>query len=145
MMGLFALLLITIIFSQYNSAMNKAELQKKREKEYGTLSFSGKVVHYRLYKYMSKNYYQVCVKLNQPNAKPLTIFDDDDAIRIANGMATFSAGYYNRVLGAADSVSANPDKSDKLMLYYNAANAVDRKDFNFEPMGLQRTDLDSCK
>ncbi len=145
MMGLFAFLLVSIIFSQYYNSMNKADLAKKRNAEYGQVHFSGKVVHYGMYKYMNKNFYQVCVKLDSPNVKPIIIFNDDDALKIDKGIATFSAGFYNRILGAADSVSANISQSGKLVLHYGAQHAIDSRELKFEPMGLQRSDLDNCR
>ncbi len=143
-MGMGALFLVGFVISQYYNATNQAELGKKRKAEYGWMHFSGKVTHYRVYKYMNKNFYQVCVKLDSPNVKPVTIYDDDDALKVTKGTATFSAGYFNKVLGAADSVAVNIDKSDIVMLHY-PGHAIAKTDFKFETMGLQRGDLDSCK
>jgi hypothetical protein len=143
-MGMGALFLIAFVISQYYNALNQAELGKKRKAEYGWLHFSGKVTHYRVYKYMNKNFYQVCVKLDSPNAKSITIYNDDDALKVTRDAATFSAGYFNKVLGPADSVAINMDKSDIVILHY-ASHAFAKTDFKFEPMGLQRGDLDSCK
>lgn len=145
MMGLFALLLVSVVISQYYNALNQAELGKTRRAEYGRIHFSGKVIHYRIYRYMNKKFYQVCVKLDSANVKSLLVYNDDDAIKIDKGTATFSAGFFNRVLGAADSVSVNMNNSDKVVLYYSTAHAIDTRDFKFEPMGLQRGDLDSCR
>ncbi|HZY35650.1 MAG TPA: hypothetical protein VFE53_03315 [Mucilaginibacter sp.] len=142
-MGIGALFLISLVISQYYNALNQAELQKKRKTEYGWLHFTGKVSHYRLYKYMNKNFYQVCVKLDSPNLKPVMVYNDDDAIKVNKGIATFSAGYYDRVLGPADSVAVNVDNSGKVIFHY-ATHAIAKQDFKFEPMGLLRKDLDGC-
>ena len=142
-MGIGAFFLISFVVSQYYNAANQVDLQKKRKSEFGWLHFTGKVTHYRVYKYMNKNFYQVCVKLDSPNIKPVMVYNDDDAIKVNNGIATFSAGYFNKILGPADSVAVNMDKSDKVILHY-AGHAIAKTDFKFEPMGLQRGDLDSC-
>jgi hypothetical protein len=41
-------------------------------------------------------------------------------------------------------VAVNMEESDKVILHY-AGHAIAKQDFKFEPMGLQRGDLDSCK
>jgi hypothetical protein len=144
MMGIFALFLVSMIVSQYYNALNKAELQKKRKAEYGKLQFNGKVVNYRVYKYMNKNYYQICVKLDSAKTKDFFIYNDDDALTIKNGMATFSAGYLNHILGPADSVSVNANNSAQIVYHYKD-NALNETPLGFDPMGLQKSDLNSCR
>jgi len=142
-MGVVALFLVSIIISQYYGALSKADLTKKRKTEYGWLHFSGKVVHYRMYQYMRKSYYQVCIKLDSPNVKPVTVYNDDDAIKVSNGTATFSGGYIKKFLGLADSVAVNIHNNGKI-IFYHTGYMIDKKDFAFDPMGLRRGDLDSC-
>jgi hypothetical protein len=142
-MGVVALFLVSMIISQYYNALNKAELVKKRKAEYGSLQFSGKVSSYKVYRYMNKNYYKICVKLDSPNVKPMHIFDDDDAINIKGGIATFSAGYLNHILGPADSVAVNAGNSGKIVFHY-AANVLDERTLGFDPMGLRESDLLAC-
>jgi len=144
MMGILALFLVSMIISQYYNALSKAELQKKRKAEYGSLQFTGKVTHHRVYRYMNKNYYQVCVKLDSARVKDIFIFNDDDCLKIKNGMATFSAGYLNHTLGPADSVAANVNHSGKIELYYKKDNVLTKTDLGFDPMGLQKSDLNNC-
>lgn len=144
-MGLFALFMVGMIISQYYSALHKSELQKKRKAEYGWLHFSGKVISYKTYRYMNKNFYKVCVKLDSAIAKPISIYNDDDALRVNNGTATFSAGYLNHILGPADSVEANINNSGKLILYHHGSNVSEKFDFKFEPMGLSTNDLKGCE
>ncbi len=143
-MGLFALFVVGMIVSQYYNTLHKAELLKKRKAEYGWLHFSGKVTGYKTYRYLNKNYYKVCVKLDSANMKPISIYNDDDAIRVSNGTATFSAGFLNHTLGPADSVEANMDNSGKLILYHHSNNVSEKIDFKFEPMGLTKDDLKGC-
>jgi len=142
-MGVVALFLVSMIISQYYNALNKAELVKKRKAEYGGLQFSGKVTGYKVYRYMNKNYYKICVKLDSSNIKPLHIFDEDDAITIKGGIATFSAGYLNHTLGPADSVAVNVGNGGK-MVYHYTANVLDERTLGFEPMGLAEGDLRGC-
>ena len=144
LMGILAFFLVSMIISQYYNALSKAELQKKRKAEYGSLQFTGKVIHYRVYRYMNKNYYQVCVKLDSARVKDIFIFNDDDCLKIKNGMATFSAGFLNHTLGSADSVAVNMNHSGKIELYYKKDNVLTKTDFGFDPMGLQKSDLNNC-
>jgi hypothetical protein len=92
---------------------------------------------------MNKNYYRICILLDTPATRPLHIYDDDDAIGIENNMATFSAGYLNSVLGPADSVAVNEEGSDKILFYYRG-HAFEKKDFEFDKMGLAQSDLKGC-
>jgi hypothetical protein len=140
MMGMFALFLVSMIISQYYNTVNQAALAAKRKTEYGWLHFSGKVAGYKVYRYMNKNFYKICVKLDSANKRPFFLYNDDDAINIKDGIAIFSAGYLNHTLGPADSVAINMDNSDKIELYY-PGNVLDKRKFAFEPMGLVRTDL----
>ena len=143
-MGLFALFLVSIIISQYYNTLNKAELQKKRKAEYGNLHFSGKVAATKVYRYLNKNYYKICVKIDSSaNIKPIEIYNDDDALHIDNGTATFSAGYLNHILGPADSVTVNTGNNGKVIFYY-AGGVSDSRKFAFEPMGLSKNDLEGC-
>src|SRR5215469_12118188 len=140
MMGLFAVFIVSMVISQYYNAQHKSELLKKRKAEYGSLHFTGKVISYKSYRYMNKNFYKICVKLDSANVKPLNIYNDDDAIRISNGTATFSAGYLNHILGPADSVAANIDNDGKIFLIHQGG-VSEKRDFKFEPMGLTKDDL----
>jgi hypothetical protein len=142
-MGVVALFLVSIIISQYYGALSKADLTKKRKTEYGGLHFSGKVMHCRVYKYLNKSFYQVCVKLDSPNVKPVIVYNDDDAIKVSNGTATFSGGYIKKFLGLADSVAVNMHSNGKI-IFYRTGYMIDKKDFAFDPMGLQRDDLNNC-
>jgi hypothetical protein len=142
-MGVIALFLVSIIISQYYGALSKADLAKKRKADYGWLHFSGKVGHYRMYKYMNKSYYQVCVKLDSPNVKPITVYNDDDAIKVNSYIDTFSAGYINKFVGLADSVAVNVHNNGKI-IFFRTGYMIAKKDLAFDPMGLQRGDLDSC-
>jgi hypothetical protein len=142
-MGVVALFLVSIIISQYYGALSKADLTKKRKKEYGWLHFSGKVTHCRVYEYVNKSFYQVCVKLDSPNVKQVVVFNDDDAIKVSNGVATFSAGYIDKFVGLADSVAVNMKNSRKI-IFFRAGYMIAKKDLAFDPMGLQRDDLNNC-
>ena len=142
-MGVFALFLVSIIISQYYGALSKADLEKTRKAEYGGLHFSGKVIHCRMYQYMRKNYYQLCVKLDSPGVKDIALYNDDDAIKVSNGIATFSGGYIKKFLGLADSVTVNMKNSGKI-IFFKTGYMIDKKDFSFEPMGLQKEDLNNC-
>ncbi len=144
MLGIFALFLVSMVISQYYNALNKAGLQKKRKAEYGNIQFTGKVINYRVYKYMNKNYYQICVKLDSAKAKDFFIYDDDDCLSIKNGIATFSAGYLNHILGPADSVAVNPNNSGEVVYHYTD-NALTKTPLGFDPMGMQKSDLNSYK
>jgi len=143
MMGIFALFLVSMIISSYYNALHKAELQKKRMAEYGSLKFTGKVIKYRVYKYMNKNCYQICVKLDSAGVKDLYIYNENDALKIKDGIASFGAGYLSNILGPADSVAVNEDSSGRVVLYYKD-NAVVKLPFGFDPYGLQKNDLNYC-
>jgi len=142
-LGVFALFMVGLVISQYRNALDNLELGKKRHAEYGGVHFSGKVTGYKTYRYMNKNCYRICVRLDSVAAKSLVVFDDNDAISINDTLAVFSAGYLNHVLGTADSVAVNEAGSDKIMLYYRGR-AVEKRDFSFDRMGLSQTDLKGC-
>jgi len=142
-MAVVAFFLISVIVSQTNNAERKAEQQKIREKEIGKLQFKGKVISSKIYKYYGKNYYLVCVKLDSANVHYFYIYNDLDCIKIKNGIATFSAGYLNHVLGPVDSVAANINNSGKVEFHYKG-NARDEYPMAFDPMGLKENDLNSC-
>ena len=142
-MGIFALFLVCMVVSQYFNAVRKAELQKVRKAEFGKLQFKGMVINHKVYRYMNKNYYQVCVKLDSANIKELNIFNDNDCIEIKNGIATFSAGYLNNILGPVDSVAVNINNSGQIIYHYKA-NARDEHPLGFDPMGLTKSDLNAC-
>jgi hypothetical protein len=144
MMGIFALFLVSMIISQYYNALSNAERQKKRKAEFGTLQFSGKVVNFRPYRYLNKNYYQICVKIDSVKLKDFLVFNEDDCLSIKNNMATFAAGYLDHILGPADSVDVNMGNSGKIAYYYKN-DAVTKIPMEFDPMGLQKSDLTSCR
>lgn len=142
-MGVIALFLVSLLFTQSYNAVRKADEQKKRKAELGKVAFSGKVISTKTYHYFGKSYYQVCVKLDTSSVNSLNVFNDLDCIRIKNGMATFSAGYLNPVLGATDSVAANINNSGKVVFHYKA-HAIETRALGFDPMGLKENDLDWC-
>ncbi|MBS1504267.1 MAG: hypothetical protein JST32_19520 [Bacteroidetes bacterium] len=142
-MGLIAIFLVSVMLTQTYNVMRKAEVQKKRLSEIGKLQFRGKVVGVRTYRYYNKNYYQVCVKLDYSTVDNLSLFNDLDCIRINKGMATFSAGYLNNILGPVDSISANIGNNGKVIFYYKT-HATDSHPLGFEPMGLKEGDLNYC-
>jgi len=141
-MGVVALFLVSVIISQYYGALSKADLVKKRKAEYGWLHFSGKVISCRVYKYINKSFYQVCVKLDSPNVKPVMVYNDDDAIKISNGIATFSAGYIDKFVGLADSVTVNMNRGK--IIFFRNRYMIAKKELGFDPMGLKKDDLNSC-
>lgn len=138
-----AFFLISVIVSQSNNAQRKADEQKTRQRELGKLQFKGKVISSKTYKYYGKNYYLVCVKLDSASVHDFYIYNDLDCIKIKNGIATFSAGYLNHVLGAVDSVSANINGNGKVVFHYKG-NARDEYPLAFDPMGLKESDLSAC-
>ncbi|MBS1524498.1 MAG: hypothetical protein JST19_02550 [Bacteroidetes bacterium] len=142
-MGVIAMFLVSVVLTQTFNVMHKADAQKKRMIEIGKLQFNGKVTGRRIYRYFGKNYYQVCVKLDYSSVDSLVIFNDLDCIRIKNGMATFSAGYLNKILGPVDSVSANIGNSSKVIFYYKT-HAIDSHPLGFDAMGLTKSDLRFC-
>jgi hypothetical protein len=142
-MGAGAFFLICFVVSQYYGLLNKADLQKKRKAEYGWLHFSGKVINCKTYTYVHKSFYQVCVKLDSPDVKPVMVYNDDDAIKVSNGIATFSGGYINKFLGLPDSVAVNKNNNGKI-IFYRTRYIIAQKNLGFDPMGLKRNDLNSC-
>src|ERR1700742_2955013 len=102
-MGLVALFLASVAISQYFNNLRKAEQQKIRLTQIGSLHFKGKVISSRVYKYYGKNCYQVCLKLDTPGEPDFYIFNELDCIRIKNNIATFAAGYLDHTLGVVDS------------------------------------------
>ncbi|HEY5326545.1 MAG TPA: hypothetical protein VIJ27_06060 [Mucilaginibacter sp.] len=132
-MGIFALFLVSMVVSQYYNAARKAGLQKVRKAEFGKLQFKGTVINHKVYRYMNKNYYQVCVKLDSANMKELTIFNEDDCVKIKDGIAAFSAGYLNNILGPVDSVAVNINNSGQIIYHYKG-NARDEHPLGFDPM-----------
>jgi hypothetical protein len=142
-MGVIALFLVSMLFTQSYNATRHAKEQKQRAAYLGKVQFKGKVTGIKTYRYFGKNYYQVCVKLDTTTADTLNIYNELDCIRIKNDRATFSAGYLNPVLGAADSIAANIDNSGKVVFHYRA-HAIETRPFGFDPMGLKRSDLDWC-
>ena len=142
-MGVIAIFLISLVLTQSYNAVRHAEEQKARMAKLGKLQFRGKVIATKIYRYFGKNYYQVCVKQDTTSMDSLYICNDQDCIRIKNGIATFSAGYLNNILGAADSVSANIDNSGKVIFHYKT-HAIEKRALGFEPMGLNKNDLNSC-
>jgi len=143
MMGLFALFFVSMIISSYFNAMHKADLQKTRKAQYGKLQFKGKVINFRQYKFMNKPAYQVCIKLDSCNVKSLYIYNENDALKIKDSVATFSAGYLINILGPIDSVAFNIDNSGKVFYHYKAK-AWDEHPISFDPFGLQKSDLNYC-
>ena len=92
---------------------------------------------------MNKPAYQVCVKLDSSNVSNLYIYNENDALKIKNGVATFSAGYLINILGPIDSVAFNIDNSGKIFYHY-AAKAWDQHTIGFDTNGLQKSDLNFC-
>jgi hypothetical protein len=143
-MAVIALFLVSVLLTQTFNTAHKAEDKKKRLAEIGKLQFKGKVISTKTYRYFGKNYYQVCVKLDFSTVDNLHLFNDLDCISIKNGIAAFSAGYLNNVLGPVDSVSANIGNNGKVMFYYKT-HAVDSHPIGFDPMGMKESDLHACK
>jgi hypothetical protein len=142
-MGLIALFLVSVAISQYFNSIRKAEQQKTRLSQIGRLHFKGKVISSKVYRYVGKNYYMVCVKLDSANVKDFYIYNDLDCIKIKNGIATFAAGYLNHTLGIVDSVNVNINNSGKIIFHYKG-NARDELPLGFDPMGLKERDMNVC-
>src|SRR5271165_4981770 len=117
-MAVIAFFLISVIVTQSFNAERNAEDQKNRMAEIGKLQFKGKVIGSKVYKYFRKDYCLVCVKIDSPEVKNLYVFNDLDCIKIKNGVATFSAGYLNHILGMVDSVAVNINNSGKVVFHY---------------------------
>ena len=143
-MGVIGLFLVSLLLTRSCNAAHQAAEQKKRMAVLGKVQFRGKVTGIRTYRYFNKNYYQVCVKLDTCSVSDLYLFNELDCIRIKNGVATFSAGYLNNILGAADSVAANINNSSKVIFHYKT-HAIETRALGFDAMGLQKSDLDWCK
>jgi hypothetical protein len=143
MMGIFAVFMVSMIISSYYNAMRKADVQKARMAAFGKVQFKGKVTSYRQYKFMNKPAYQVCVKLDSGNVNSLYIYNDNDALKIKDSIATFSAGYLINILGPIDSVAVNIGNSGKIFFHYKAK-AWDEHPLGFDPNGLQKSDLNYC-
>ena len=141
-MGLIALFLCSVFISQFYNMQRKAADQKTRLEQIGKLQFKGKVINTKNYKYYGKNYYIVCVKLDS-TANDIYIYNDLDCIKIKHGIATFSAGFLNHTLGAADSIAVNINNSDKIVFHYKD-NAEEKFPLGFEPMGMHEDDLKAC-
>ena len=142
-MAVVAFFLISVILSQYYNAERSAKEQKIRKAEIGHLQFKGKVTGSKVYRYFGKNYYIACVKLDSSNVKSLYIYNNLDCIKIKNGVATFSAGYLNHILGVVDSVAVNINDSGKVIFHYKG-NARDERPLGFDPLGLKESDLNAC-
>jgi len=143
-MALIALFVISVGVSAYINALKKAGLHKTRQAEFGNLQFTGKVVHVRLYEFMKDKCYQVCVKLDSANVKDFSVYNDDDAIKINDGIATFAAGHLDKIFGPADSVAVNVNHSGKVLLYYRDKSFIKFDDFGFEHYGIKKSDLNYC-
>ncbi|MDR3695202.1 hypothetical protein [Mucilaginibacter sp.] len=144
LMAVIALFVISMGVSTYINALKKAELHKTRQAEFGNLQFKGKVVHVRIYEFMKRKCYQVCVKIDSADVKDYTVYNDDDAFKIKNGIATFAAGYLDKTFGPVDSIAVNVDHSGKVLLYYRDKSFIKFNDFGFEPYGMKKSDLNFC-
>ncbi|BAU52912.1 hypothetical protein [Mucilaginibacter gotjawali] len=144
LMGVIALFVISMGVSTYINALNKAELHKTRQAEFGNLVFKGKVIHVRFYEFMKSKCYQVCVKLDSAGVKDFSVYNDDDAIKIKDGIATFAAGHLDKTFGPVDSVAVNVNHSGKVFLYYRDKSFIKFDDFSFEHFGMKKSDLNFC-
>jgi len=70
------------------------------------------------------------------------VYNDDDAIKISNGIATFSAGYIDKFVGLADSVTVNMNRGK--IIFFRNRYMIAKKELGFDPMGLKKDDLNSC-
>ena len=144
LMAVIALVVIGMGVSTYVNALKKAELHKTRQTEFGNLQFKGKVVHIRFYQFMKSKCYQVCVKLDSADVKDFSVYNDDDAIKIKDGIATFAAGRLDKNFGPVDSVAVNVDHGGKVLLYYRDKSFIKFNDFGFDPFGMKKSDLNYC-
>jgi hypothetical protein len=142
-MAAIALFLASVVISQSFNAERKLKEQKIRLSQIGKLQFKGKVINSKIYRYVGKNYYLVCVKLDSTSVQDFYIFNDLDCIKIKNGIATFAAGYLNHTLGVVDSVAVNINNSGKVIFHYKG-NARDVLPLGFDPMGLKESDMNTC-
>ena len=123
---------------------NDPYFQKIRTGVLGKISFKGKVINYKVVhnEQFGRNYLMICIKLEYSNTDSFYYFQDENALKIKNGIATMSSGSY-QPNHMPTYVEINMNHNYKNIFYF-AHTEKDVSEMNFTSNGLSKEDMNSC-
>ena len=123
---------------------NSPYYQKIRTGVLGKISFKGRVINYKIVhnEQFERNYLMMCIKLEYSNTDSFYYFQDENALKIKNGIATMSSGSYQPTF-IPIYVEINKNHCYRNIFYY-ADGEKDIFGLNFTSNGISKEDLNSC-
>ena len=118
--------------------------QKIRTGVLGKISFKGRVINYKIVhnEQFGRNYLVMCIKLEYSNTDSFYYFQDENALKIKNGIATMSSGSYQPThIPTYVEINMNHNYKD---IFYYADGTKDIFGLNFTSNGLSKEDMNSC-
>lgn len=139
-----AFAIVIVLQSPKNDHYNDPYFQKIRTGVLGKVSFKGKVISYKIVhnEQFGRNYLVICIKLDYSNTDSFYYFQDHNALKIKNGIATMSSGSYKPTLIPVY-VEINMNHNYKDIFYY-ADGEKDMFELNFTSNGISKEDMNYC-
>ena len=114
----FCLYIIYVIITSEQQSAQQDERYHKQLVLIGKIRFKGEIIGKKIYRYAGKNYYLICIKLDYSNTEQIYIYNNLCGLKIKNGIATISAGFYDPALGEPKYVEVNMNSDNKLKTTY---------------------------
>lgn len=110
----------------------------------GKISFKGRVINYiKIHsEEFGKDYSVICIKLDYSNTDSFYYFQDKNALKIKNGIATMSDGGYDPNF-IPIYVENNINNNHKIIVHY-ANGRTDTVELNYNSTGISKEDMNLC-
>lgn len=139
-----AFVIVIVLQMPKGEDYNSPYYQKIRTGVLGKISFKGRVINYKVVhnEQFGRNYLVMCIKLDYSDTDSFYYFDDENALKIKNGIATMSSGSYQPNYKPTY-VEINVNHNYKNIFYY-ADNSKDTFALNFTSNGISKEDMNYC-
>jgi hypothetical protein len=113
-----------------------------RKSQVANIQFKGKVINTKMIDRYGKKYLILCIALDYTNTNNFYIFNDLNALKIKNGIATIPGGLFEQNL-IPTYVEININNSLKNKIYYQNGE-VHEYELGLGSGGLKEKDMNSC-
>jgi hypothetical protein len=135
---------IALFSQQKNKNYIDPYFQKIRTGVLGKISFKGRVINYiKIHsEEFGKDYSVICIKLDYSNTDSFYYFQDKNALKIKNGIATMSDGGYDPNF-IPIYVENNMNNNHKIIVHY-ADSGTGTVELNYNSTGISKEDMNLC-